>query len=374
MKVGRNDLCPCGSGKKYKKCCMENGNIIPFPSKKNSITDLTSMEKYGEYCDFAIKNNLPIPTYNEFFGEINSATEALGDFNNEISNMSFNSEEELKNYFDNYMNKQNNTPIEDFLGLTSTQMNNIINLGLNDNKDICTINSLTYNDIKDVLVIKCAVIFMNILLENQGNMLLTSTGNMGVKFCREFVKRLHGLNVLPKHINSEYDVPLITLVKILLVTNQSIDLLKTKVKITTKGEALLTNNDKLTELFYGSFHFFIDRYNWLLDFDFPEECSIIQDTALFSLLILHKKGNKPYNMNELFSTYKIAFPMLEEVDDMYYSNITEIAYEIMFVKEFCIIFGLLEVHIGKNSLEIQDNEQLKFKTTNLFKKLLNWKI
>ena len=24
MKVGRNDLCPCGSGKKYKKCCGAN--------------------------------------------------------------------------------------------------------------------------------------------------------------------------------------------------------------------------------------------------------------------------------------------------------------------------------------------------------------
>lgn len=23
MKTGRNDPCPCGSGKKYKKCCME---------------------------------------------------------------------------------------------------------------------------------------------------------------------------------------------------------------------------------------------------------------------------------------------------------------------------------------------------------------
>jgi len=22
-KVGRNDPCPCGSGKKYKKCCLE---------------------------------------------------------------------------------------------------------------------------------------------------------------------------------------------------------------------------------------------------------------------------------------------------------------------------------------------------------------
>ena len=25
-KVGRNDLCPCGSGKKYKKCCGAPGN------------------------------------------------------------------------------------------------------------------------------------------------------------------------------------------------------------------------------------------------------------------------------------------------------------------------------------------------------------
>ena len=29
-KVRRNDPCPCGSGKKYKKCCMkrENGSIL----------------------------------------------------------------------------------------------------------------------------------------------------------------------------------------------------------------------------------------------------------------------------------------------------------------------------------------------------------
>jgi uncharacterized protein YecA (UPF0149 family) len=24
-RVGRNDKCPCGSGKKYKKCCMNKG-------------------------------------------------------------------------------------------------------------------------------------------------------------------------------------------------------------------------------------------------------------------------------------------------------------------------------------------------------------
>jgi len=24
-KLGRNDLCPCGSGKLFRKCCLESG-------------------------------------------------------------------------------------------------------------------------------------------------------------------------------------------------------------------------------------------------------------------------------------------------------------------------------------------------------------
>lgn len=28
MLIGRNDLCPCGSGKKYKKCCMRKDSVI----------------------------------------------------------------------------------------------------------------------------------------------------------------------------------------------------------------------------------------------------------------------------------------------------------------------------------------------------------
>ena len=24
-KIGRNDPCPCGSGKKYKNCCLDSG-------------------------------------------------------------------------------------------------------------------------------------------------------------------------------------------------------------------------------------------------------------------------------------------------------------------------------------------------------------
>ncbi|WP_071393407.1 SEC-C metal-binding domain-containing protein [Bacillus tuaregi] len=34
MEVGRNDLCPCGSGKKYKKCCMKKAQVIEIGQVK----------------------------------------------------------------------------------------------------------------------------------------------------------------------------------------------------------------------------------------------------------------------------------------------------------------------------------------------------
>jgi hypothetical protein len=26
-KIGRNEACPCGSGKKYKRCCLDNDEL-----------------------------------------------------------------------------------------------------------------------------------------------------------------------------------------------------------------------------------------------------------------------------------------------------------------------------------------------------------
>ena len=44
-KIGRNDPCPCGSGKKYKNCCLKEGKNY------NSTRELTAQEmaqiRYG---------------------------------------------------------------------------------------------------------------------------------------------------------------------------------------------------------------------------------------------------------------------------------------------------------------------------------------
>ena len=69
MKPGRNDRCPCGSGKKYKHCCALKGeafagatpaggpapNIaigrVPRPPAPGDLADLMAMARAGRYAD-----------------------------------------------------------------------------------------------------------------------------------------------------------------------------------------------------------------------------------------------------------------------------------------------------------------------------------
>ncbi|MDP8223750.1 MAG: SEC-C metal-binding domain-containing protein [Candidatus Lernaella stagnicola] len=39
MQVGRNDPCPCGSGKKYKNCCIEKGDTFLHKMAKKAKKD-----------------------------------------------------------------------------------------------------------------------------------------------------------------------------------------------------------------------------------------------------------------------------------------------------------------------------------------------
>ncbi len=50
MKIGRNELCPCGSGKKFKKCCLGNPEkqFIPMAPEQASISLRTEIERIQE--------------------------------------------------------------------------------------------------------------------------------------------------------------------------------------------------------------------------------------------------------------------------------------------------------------------------------------
>jgi Fe-S-cluster containining protein len=46
MEIGRNDACPCGSGKKYKKCCGSNLHPAGYTEEENSILRLNKWLAY----------------------------------------------------------------------------------------------------------------------------------------------------------------------------------------------------------------------------------------------------------------------------------------------------------------------------------------
>jgi len=70
--VGRNDPCPCGSGKKYKKCCMASSN----PTVVNNSTP-TPMSKIFELYN---------KTTSEFDSMTNERTETEIAYDNVILN------------------------------------------------------------------------------------------------------------------------------------------------------------------------------------------------------------------------------------------------------------------------------------------------
>lgn len=57
MKIGRNDPCPCGSGKKYKKCCM-NKEGVEFSADLSPLKNINHlMQKGYEFTQAGLKTD-----------------------------------------------------------------------------------------------------------------------------------------------------------------------------------------------------------------------------------------------------------------------------------------------------------------------------
>ena len=53
VKIGRNDYCPCGSGKKYKKCCIS----LPDKQKEQLISEQSYATAYAEVEELCLLSN-----------------------------------------------------------------------------------------------------------------------------------------------------------------------------------------------------------------------------------------------------------------------------------------------------------------------------
>ena len=59
MKVGRNDPCPCGSGKKYKKCCLEKDKQVELAAHQEPETEKWEPEEEPVYREWDDEQDEP---------------------------------------------------------------------------------------------------------------------------------------------------------------------------------------------------------------------------------------------------------------------------------------------------------------------------
>lgn len=155
MKAGRNDPCPCGSGKKYKQCCI-NGTSKQHSDVFDDIAQTVAMNP-----------NLTL--------------------------------EELNLVAQQRMAERNNRPSADFCGLTPTQMANWLYAPFSE---VAGVKINTPEDLSTSPVMRYLALIVDEAIQNEGSFKATSKANLPALL----VKRASDL--LPEFAVSEFGTPI----------------------------------------------------------------------------------------------------------------------------------------------------------------------
>lgn len=230
-------------------------------------------------------------------------------------------------------------------------------------------NKLKPEDVQQTQAVDMGQFFIHLLASESGSLTLTAKGNIKPKHCTMVAAKL--LEFDPdemREINEDRFVFLTRLKHVLQMAGY-IDILKTRIKLTKKGYDYILKNDPV-ELYLSMMEMTMDEYDWVGDYIFNPVCAIIQDSALFSLYMLHKKGEVYLPKREYYNLFEKAFPHIREIPVFTNGiNIMPKVFDLLFFNDICRMFGLID---RKPDLENMDNSF--YRSSQLFRKLFLWKV
>jgi hypothetical protein len=304
MNMGRNDPCPCGSGKKFKKCCMGKIETDPLQDLKDDIRDFIESRE---------------------FGSIEEAQAAVNDFNR----------------------GRNSAPHDDFHGLSPQQMHRFLHFPY-ESPELLTFpgHIATEPDCKATFLVRH-------LLEriDADGIKLTAKGNLGLKLSQEIVERYleHYQNpfLQSAKIRSEQDFEELNTIRL---TAQLGGLLRKH-----KGKLLLTHKCKkalhlggMKALYPILLKAYTSKFNWAFR-DRYESLDIVQQSFLFTLFLLQKYGATWRPAEFYADCFLQAFPMaVMNVEQRSYDTPAETLqriYTLRSLERFANFFGLAELKL-----------------------------
>lgn len=304
--LGRNDPCPCGSGKKYKKCCLGRAES----------------------------------------GPVNRATDVLDGLKQELAGREFSSLEEAQAFAGNFMQQRNQASADDFHGLSPDQMHGILNLPFSSPQLV------TFPEQFELLPSAPILNLFNLLVEAIGEQGLkpTAKGNLPQKVCREAALAYWGEETyLHKtrygNINKEVDFFELHVTRLVAELAGLIRKYKGRFILSRDCRRLLSKAD-LSAIYSRLFLAYTEQFNWGY-WDRCQEICFIQRSFLFTLYLLSRYGDdwRPSGFYE--DNFLQAFPLvLDEVEDhptFSAEKEVRIAYSMRTLEHFIGFMGLAMV-------------------------------
>ena len=301
MKVGRNDPCPCGSGKKYKRCCMDS-----IAKQRAEVFDDIAQT-------VAMSPNL--------------------------------SSDELNTLANHKIAGLNDRPVKDFCDLTPTQMYNWLYAPFDE---LTGVTIKVPKDLSSSPVMRYVALIIDEAISQGGSMKATTKGNLPVKV----VKKASAL--LPEFAISKFE----TEPSISEFTGSNEDkfnalhyarlLAELSGIIELKNNHFYINSDiqkqyherGISTFFLLLLEVAVKQYNWSYLDGWPEDLNL-QPFWLFMLWRLQIHGS----MDKLIKEVCIAFPdLLQQIPSRKYSSSRDqmgSVIEVRFVQRFLQFWGFV---------------------------------
>ena len=409
MKIGRNDPCPCGSGRKYKHCCLGKPGARTSPadfarddpprfggsrgsdetvlSTREQAMDImrsqtgfsdsaeleTAMREYERHCESLPPGAAP-RTFMAYLGRPNAATENQKALTAAAAGKHFDSRGEIEDFVRTHVDGNNLTPVGDFEGLSPSQMHQILTKDIDANRDLVELA----DDLPAAVVLSAEIAdvmrwVLSYFADKGGEVKLTSRGNYNRALCRAYCEKYLTWFGENRSVPIETSLTVLIAAHDFLVALGYADEVGSRAWITTDGVDIYSRS-RWARMYCEAFRYSIDTYDWLewLPYEYSADYfDFVRNAALFFLFLLQKFPEG--TVGEFMDRISRAFPEFfqpAQGDPQLMDLIASIASELFFM-HFCIFFGLIE-YSGDPS-DFPGARDAEYRVTPLFSRLFIWK-
>ena len=298
MKTGRNDPCPCGSGKKYKNCCLSPASVV-----------------------------------NDEFRDL-------------LEGQEFNSLEEMQALADKFMHFSNLQPQDDFQGLSSEQVHRMLHFPFESPEFFSFPEQLSVEPEAPILILIQSI---TAAIDEKG-LKATAKGYLPLNICKQ--AKIDYLKYIPEgdylhrlNINSEDDFNDLNAARVVLELSGLLRKTKGRFFLTRKFQQL-AGKMGFAGLYPLIFKTYCRKFNWGYRDGF-EDIPFIQQSFLFTMYLLKLHGDdwKPFLIYEDY--FLQAFPVvINEAESSSYRSAEDgvrACYSIRTLDRFLHFMGLASI-------------------------------